>query len=103
MKSEKTSDQGHTGSEHLTELTFEAPSILPFPLHARKNARVDELESADVEEPTAADVASYVSSMLSTLESVTHRHDLRVLSLMLAMAREQADDDARSLSDSTHR
>ena len=36
--------------------------------------------------------------MLAALETVAYRHDLRVLSLMLAMAREQADDDVARAS-----
>ncbi|MFK7792157.1 MAG: hypothetical protein AB8B88_05725 [Devosiaceae bacterium] len=42
----------------------------------------------------AGDVADYLASMLRTLEVLAQRRGLDVLSLMIAMACEQAHDDA---------
>lgn len=114
MKSEKSSSEGSPGSgnlsDHMAESAFDMSSILPFP---QPGSRRDFLKKSDCDAQTpadaasldvasadvaSADVASYVSSMLAALETVAYRHDLRVLSLMLAMAREQADDDVARAS-----
>lgn len=109
MKSEKSSSEGSPGSgnlsDHMAESAFDMSSILPFP---QPGSRRDFLKKPDCDAQAAADaasldvasadVASYVSSMLAALETVAYRHDLRVLSLMLAMAREQADDDVARAS-----
>ena len=109
MKSEKSSSEGSPGSgnlsDHMAESAFDMSSILPFP---QPGSRRDFLKKPDCDgqasadaaslDVASADVASYVSSMLAALETVAYRHDLRVLSLMLAMAREQADDDVARAS-----
>lgn len=46
---------------------------------------------------SSSEVAHYVSDMLESLENLAQRHNLSVLGLMLAMARDQADDDAGKL------
>lgn len=49
------------------------------------------------------EAACYVADMLESLENLAKRYDLNVLSLMLAMARDQADDDAgRMETESAH-
>lgn len=109
MKSEKSSSEGSPGSgnlsDHMAESAFDMSSILPFPQPGSrrdflKKPDCDAQASADAAslDVASADVASYVSSMLAALETVAYRHDLRVLSLMLAMAREQADDDVARAS-----
>lgn len=40
------------------------------------------------------EAACYVADMLESLENLAKRYDISVLGLMLAMARDQADDDA---------
>ena len=53
--------------------------------------------NVDIDESLAAgDVATYLADMLGSLEVVAQRSHLDVLSMMIAMAREQAGDDAAS-------
>lgn len=44
-----------------------------------------------------AEVAHYIADMLESLEKLSHDNHLSILGLMLAMARDQADDDAGKL------
>lgn len=45
---------------------------------------------------TPADVAQYIATMLESLQSLADRNSLSILSLMLAMAMEQAKDDSNA-------
>lgn len=44
-----------------------------------------------------AEVANYIAEMLESLEKLSQDNHLSILALMLAMARDQADDDAGEL------
>lgn len=53
-------------------------------------------QSFESVQPCPSDVADYLKETIASLETMARRHKLEVLSLMLAMAREQAEDDALS-------
>jgi hypothetical protein len=68
--------------------------LLAFPLHlAASKEDEDNRQTA----ASASDVAEYITEMLESLESLALRNRLEVLGLMIAMAREQANDDSREL------
>lgn len=67
-------------------------NLLAFPL------RLASSHSDDVDLDTKArprDVAEYIAEMLQSLENLALKNRLDVLGLMIAMAREQANDDIR--------
>jgi len=67
-------------------------NLLAFPL------RLASFNNGDVDPDTRArphDVAEYIAEMLQSLENLALKNRLDVLGLMIAMAREQANDDIR--------
>ena len=92
MKSEDTSNQIAQQTDRVGSTVRDAPSVVPF-IRPNDPVRAAILPSGP-EDPSQEDVANYVSSMLSALESVTERNGLLMLSQMIAIAREQADDDS---------
>lgn len=58
----------------------------------KQNAELASIVRASAASPN--ETAHYVADMLESLEKLANRNELNVLGLMLAMARDQADDDA---------
>ena len=50
--------------------------------------------TSESEDAQMEDTASYIADLLTSLENLAQRNSLTVLSLMIAMAREQASEDA---------
>ncbi|MBO6698090.1 MAG: hypothetical protein JJ908_04745 [Rhizobiales bacterium] len=70
----------------------ETTSLLSFPLRLVRT----EDDTATMDNTAKShDVAEYIAEMLQPLESLAQQNRLDVLGLMIAMAREQANDDIR--------
>lgn len=83
------------------ENTLQSSTIVSVQDKARDFQRADITSIAGSGRTTSSvspnETALYVSDMLGSLENLATSNKLSVLALMLAMARDQADDDAGKL------
>ncbi len=70
----------------------ETNNLLTFPLRLASSDDDDYQSNAKA---SAYDIAEYIAEMLEPLENLALQNRLEVLGLMIAMAREQANDDVR--------
>lgn len=83
------SDDGHEQENNEEQGTA---SLLSFPLRL---VRAEDDTATTGSTARSHDVAEYIAEMLQPLESLAQQNRLDVLGLMIAMAREQANDDIR--------
>ncbi len=94
----KPSDQANNLNDHnaagTAVLAGETDRLVPFPkVDDDKSEQQRPCESVQA---CPSDMADYLAEILTSLETMAQQHKLEVLSLMLTMAREQAEQDALS-------
>ncbi len=80
------------GREQEKSKEQETASLLSFPLRLVPS---EDDNATPINTARPYDVAEYIAEMLQPLESLAQQNRLDVLGLMIAMAREQANDDIR--------
>lgn len=93
----KPSDKSHCYDDHDIPIhpkrdDEESARLVTFPLRL---VQTEDEGGQPFGKARPYDVAEYIAEMLQSLESLAQQNRLDILGLMIAMAREQANDDVR--------